>query len=186
MAMDHLLSLVNDRVGVIAVVLLAVSAVSAAWIGHQRGRLVGSQWLAALAASVVIVSMTLTNRGLVVSQAGMGRDLTWWARNWPALPGAIGDDPGWWLNVVLFVPAGAAWTWLTGRPVAATLALTIASIVVETLHATVLSGAGDPADLVANSIGAASGSWLATRLMLRRDGTLDRQQPSAPRCERRA
>ena len=53
---------------------------------------------------------------------------------------------------------------LARRPKAVATALTVAVLVIETLHATVLSGAGDPADVVAKVTGIVLGIALASLL----------------------
>ncbi|MDW3214106.1 MAG: VanZ family protein [Ilumatobacteraceae bacterium] len=127
---------------------------------RRRG---GPAWrlFLALAGTVLIATMTIANRGIVVSDEGLAYDLTWWSRNWDALPGLVGGDIGWWLNVALFVPAATGWTVLTGRPAVVSGVLVALVLAIETLHATVLSGAGDPTDVVANVLGIAIGVGLA-------------------------
>ncbi len=61
------------------------------------------------------------------------------------------------LNVVLFVPAGAAWTLISKRPVLSWLALSGLSLLIESIQAVTGAGANDVADLAANSLGAAVG-----------------------------
>jgi hypothetical protein len=65
------------------------------------------------------------------------------------------------LNIVLFVPAGVAWTWILKRPLVVLLALGGVSLVIESIQAVTDAGAPDAADLVANSIGAGIGVAVA-------------------------
>lgn len=157
--MRHILTLVDGRVAAIAAVLFGVSTLAAVAV-RKRG---GPAWrlFLALAGTVLIVVMTIANRGIVVSDEGLAYDLTWWSRNWDTLPGLIGGDIGWWLNVALFIPAAVGWTLLTGRPAIVSSVLVAFVLAIETLHATVLSGAGDPTDVVANMLGVALGVGLA-------------------------
>jgi len=66
------------------------------------------------------------------------------------------------LNIVLFVPAGATWTWIARRPLRVLLALAATSLVVESVQGVTGVGANDVADVVANAIGAAIGVGLAS------------------------
>jgi hypothetical protein len=70
-------------------------------------------------------------------------------------------DPDWMLNVALFVPAGASLTALTRRAGLVVVALLGLSIGVEVLQRLTEVGLPDPADVVANTIGAALGAGLA-------------------------
>ena len=88
----------------------------------------------------------------------------------------MSSDIGWWLNVVLFVPAAVGWTLFTMRPFAVAAVLLLVVIAIETLQATVLSGAGDPTDLVANALGVALGVGAAVA-WTQRSETAARQSP---------
>jgi hypothetical protein len=153
----HVLSLVDDRVVVVAAALLTLAAL-ATWPVSTVWR--QSRWLVfvGLASIVLIVVLTLANRAFIG-----GSDVGWFLDGWGGLPTAV-VDPGWWLNLALFVPAGWAWTQLTRRPGVVVIALAATSFLIESLHATKLAGIGDPADLVANVLGATVGALLARRL----------------------
>lgn len=159
--MRHVLTLVDGRVVVVAAVLTTLSLLAGEVVRRRNGP-AAAVVVAALGSSLVVV-LTLVNRGIVVSTASLAHDLTWWTRNWAALPALVGGDLGWWCNVALFIPAAAGWTHLTGRPVPAAVGLVVLSIAIETLQATVLSGAGDPTDVVANALGIAAGVTIALR-----------------------
>ena len=148
-----MLNLIDDRVGVCALVAAVIAAMTA-WVVHRRhGRavLVG----ATVAAVELIVLLTIVNRGVEAGHAGWWTELTWWrlAVDPPRGSGLL----GWGFNVVLFVPAGYLLTRLTGRPWRVLAALTFASFAIETLQATVLTGQPDQFDVLANSLGAALG-----------------------------
>lgn len=158
----HVLTLFDDRVGWVALALTLVGAVVAVSTRRRTGR---AGWVfAAWTSGVLIVSVTLVNRGVLRSDDGWSSDLTWWARHWSDLPAAVTSDLGWWSNLVLFVPAGAVGCWLWGRLLRIVAGLAAVSFAIETLHATVLSGAADPADLVANTAGAALGVMTVSSL----------------------
>lgn len=157
--MRHVLTLIDGRVVVLAMVLLVLSTASALVMERRHGS--GWRIFFALCGTALFVSLTLGNRGIVVSNNGLVDDLTWWARNWGTLPSLVSSDVGWWFNVALFIPAAMGWTVLTERPVAVSLVLLLVVVAIETLQATVLSGAGDPTDVVANGLGIALGVTLA-------------------------
>lgn len=159
--MSHILTLVDGRVVMAALLMLAASVAIAGVVRSQGGP--AGLTFVALASVVLVVSLTLVNRGVAVSDRGPEFDLTWWTRNWAALPSLVAFDLGWWCNAALFVPAGFVWTALTERPRIVLVVVVAAVIAIETLHATVLSGAADPGDLVANVAGVGLGVWLAER-----------------------
>lgn len=160
--MNHILTLVDARVVAISAVLLVASIVAAVVTQRRNGP--AMYVFVALSGSALVMALTLANRGIVDSAEDLGHALTWWTRNWTALPSLIGGDLGWWLNIVLFIPAALGWTLLTRRPKAVAAALTVAVLVIETLHATMLSGAGDPSDVVANVTGIVVGIGLGALL----------------------
>lgn len=157
--MARVLSLFDDRVGVVSAALLVVAAVIARPLAQRWLR---PPWHAfvGLATLVLIVAVTLVNRGVVVAPS-VADGLTWWSRHWAAIGAQIRWQLGWWLNVALFVPAAFVWGVITRRPGRTWIALVVLSLVIETLHGTVLAGAGDPADLLANAVGAAVGAFVA-------------------------
>lgn len=153
--MRHVLTLVDGRVVALAVVLLVLAAVTALVVDRRSGA--GWRTFFALCGTALIATLTIGNRGIVVSNNGLADDFTWWTRNWGTLPSLVSGDIGWWFNVALFVPAATGWTVLTKRPFAVSVVLLLAVVAIETLQATVLSGAGDPTDVVANGLGIAIG-----------------------------
>jgi VanZ like family len=168
----HIGSLVDVRVVVVALVLAVVCGLAARPVARKTGATKRSSFVA-LSALALIAALTLANRGVVVSRNRVVTQLTWWTEGWGHLPSNIGDL-GWWMNVLLFVPAGALWTFVTGKAAPTVVSLAIASFVIETAHATVLSGIGDPADLVANMAGAGLGSPAGCAIA-RRIGAIARQ-----------
>jgi hypothetical protein len=73
-----------------------------------------------------------------------------------------------WLNVVLFVPLGLLATLLWRRPLHVLGAAVLLSLLVETVQS-VSVGVADLLDVIANSVGALVGTWLASVLLLARD-----------------
>lgn len=91
-----------------------------------------------------------------------GELMTWWRTGWADIGAAIGtgiDGP---YNIVLFVPAGTMWAWVTRRPVATVAALGLLSVSIESFQAVTGFRTGQTSDLVANILGAAGGALLAT------------------------
>ncbi len=158
-AMRHILTLVDGRVALIGAALMVLSGLAALSVQRREGPAV--RLFLALSGSVLVASLTIFNRGIVVSGAGLVHDLMWWSRNWDTLPGLVVGDIGWWLNIALFVPAAVGWTLLTCRPAVVFSVCAGVVLTIESLHATVLSGAGDPADVIANLLGAAIGAGAA-------------------------
>jgi hypothetical protein len=181
--MRHILTLVDGRVVGLAALLLA----SAALVAFVVGRRNGPAWhlFIALGGTALIATMTIGNRGIVVSTNGLADDFTWWTRNWGTLPSLMSVDLGWWLNVALFVPAALGWTLVTMRPLAVSVVLALVVFAIETLQATVLSGAGDPTDVVANALGIALGVGAAFAWS-RRSRTTAIRQPQTTASRQRS
>ena len=85
--MRHILTLFDGRVVVLAVVLLALAALVAVVVGRRTDTV--WQLFLALCGSALIATMTIGNRGIVVSDMGFADDFTWWTRNWGTLPSLI-------------------------------------------------------------------------------------------------
>jgi Glycopeptide antibiotics resistance protein len=138
--------------------LLLASAIASWWLG-RRSRPVdrsATMWFAALASTSIIVAVTLFRDGAPTTLRLGG--LTDWSRDgWRLLSTDPLGSSQFLLNVVLFIPAGLAWTLLLRRPLVAWLALAGASLAIEVVQAVTYVGAPDIADAVANSIGAMIG-----------------------------
>lgn len=74
------------------------------------------------------------------------------------------------LNVALFVPAGAALTWLTRRPGLTLFGLFAGSLAIECFQAVTGAGANDLVDLAANCTGALIGTGIALTVIKSTDG----------------
>lgn len=162
------------------VVLVVLSAVLAPGLARRSTSDRSSlDWFVALAAGAPILALTLF-RGDVPLAFEPARIVEWSGRGL----GALSRDPlgssQFLLNVALFVPAGAAWTWVTGRPWRVLAGLAALSLGVEIVQALTGSGANDLVDLVANVTGAGSGVLLA-----RATGPARGRDPSTPRRRRR-
>jgi VanZ family protein len=163
-------SLVDARVGLVAVALITLCTATCKPLAVKLRR---PWWLvlASLLAASLVVALTLANRGLVASDDPIGVQLTWWARRWDYLPDAFAE-PGWWLNVALFFPVALLSTVVVGRPRLVLASAVAGSFLIETAQATVLTGIADPADLIANAVGAAiavaASAWMANRSLGRR------------------
>lgn len=145
-------------------VLVVLVALGITWL--LRGRL-GSRphqvlFFGVLVSIGIIVQVTLLRDGLppglcleCFMQWNLGR----------AGAGAVGTEV--WLNVVLFVPLGLLATLLWRRPVRVLGAAVLLSVVVETVQS-VSVGVADLLDVIANSVGALVGTWLAALLLVAR------------------
>jgi glycopeptide antibiotics resistance protein len=67
-------------------------------------------------------------------------------------------DKQWFLNAALFIPAGLVLTWTFGKTTRVIVALLALSMSIEFFQRVFYLGAADPADIVANSIGAIIGA----------------------------
>jgi hypothetical protein len=139
------------------VVLLGASALAARRL-RSPGRS-GLAWFAALGSVALVIAVTLLRDGWPTG-FDPGR-LGEWSRNgWDRLSSdPLGSQIA--LNVALFVPAGAAWTWLLDRPWRVLAALVAGSFAVELTQAVLGVGAADVADVAANAVGAAIGVGIA-------------------------
>lgn len=138
-------------------VLLAASAAGAWWL-HRRGSVHHPlAWFGALGSIAGCLSLTLARDG-APEAFRPGDVLAWAATGWDGLIG--GDLLGssqFLLNLGLFVPAGLAWTSLTGRPGRTLVGLAGLSVFIESVQAVAGLGGADVTDVVANTIGAGLG-----------------------------
>ncbi len=139
-------------------VLFVVAALGAWWIAQTHMSSHGSvAWFAALGSVAGCVSLTLLREGLHFGFQPTSL-LAWTTSGWDRLAGTdlLGSSQ-FLLNIALFVPAGVAWTWVTGRPLRALGGLVLLTMSIESLQGVTGAGGADVADVVANSIGAALG-----------------------------
>lgn len=147
------------------VIVLAASAAGLWWLDRRGSVHRPLAWFAALASVAGCLSMTLARDG-TPEAFRPGSVFVWAGSGWDRL--ADGDLLGssqFLLNVVLFVPAGLAWTWLTRRPVRTFLALAGFSMMIESVQAVAGLGAADITDVVANTVGAALGVTMAAAVL---------------------
>ncbi len=144
-----------------ALAILLVVAALAAWRLTWPGREHSSATrFVAFASVALILSVTVFRDGLPVGfhLAGLA---DWSGEGLRRLSGDPLGSSQFLLNVLLFVPAGLAWTWVVNRPVAVFAALVGGSLLIECTQGTTGAGAADIADLVANGLGAAAGVGIA-------------------------
>ena len=147
---------------------VAVSAPTARRVGC--GRLPAGLALASVAG---ILAVTLGVRA-VDGGGGFGGAGLGWITDADRWSSSFDTGAGWWLNVALFVPAGLFVGAATRRARWTLVGLIGLSVLIEAVQGLGLLGAADPADVVANSIGAAIGCGLSVpgrRLVLRDEGT---------------
>lgn len=120
--------------------------------------------MSALSVTAVVGAFTLLSPRGYAAFGSMGdtldmSGLDWWRDGWGDVRhGVFGDTYGA-LNILLFIPFAFVWRLVTGWTIIRTIAvMALVSFAIETYQA--LSGfrAADPADLVANTIGAVVGS----------------------------
>ncbi|BAN01444.1 VanZ family protein [Ilumatobacter coccineus] len=140
--------------------LVAVSGLVAFFATRRWPGRSAFEWFVAFSTGALIVAVTLL-RGEVSPRFDVGR-LADWSSGGVA---SISRDPlsssQFVLNVALFVPAGAAWTWITRRPGRTVAALVATSFLIECVQAVTGIGANDAVDLVSNILGALIGTGAA-------------------------
>ena len=179
---DMVERLVDERIWI----TLAVCAVVAAGLAVPVGRRLGISAAAAFAGLITtlpVLAITVLSRVDSAASGGAAGGLvhgaqrtidrwTWFDHGWDGIFHSALNDPGWILNVLLFVPAGAVWAIATGWSFPVWVWLTIASFVVETIQSVSGRGIGQVADLVANSLGAAIGVLLGVVVFRTFDGVV--------------
>lgn len=140
---------------------------------------------AALVAIGLVVGLTLAIRLVETASTRVGV-------GWPRMPCVdAGDctdrvvelDTMWWLNVVMFVPAGFFVLGVARRVARVMAGLVVFSLGIEITQGVTGLGAPDPGDLVANSLGAAVGVAAgAVVLRARQEPTPDRERGTTARA----
>lgn len=142
----------------VVVALLVLSVVGARWFTHTHDTLHGSvAWFAAFGSVGGCLALTLFREGFRFAFQPSGV-LAWTTAGWDRL--ADGDLIGssqFLLNVALFVPAGIAWTWVTGRPLRTFGGLVGLTMAIESVQGITGAGGADITDVAANAFGAALG-----------------------------
>jgi hypothetical protein len=138
-------------------VLLVAAGVLTWWLRRSgRTRHGFAALFCSLASVCLIVAVTLLRDGWP-RHFSLGGLAHWSSAGYDRLSSDPFGSSQFVLNIALFVPAGAAWTWMTRRPGAVAAGLVGGSLLVESVQALTGLGAPDVADLVANSIGALVG-----------------------------
>jgi hypothetical protein len=151
----------NVDAGVL-VVFVPLLACAVALSGPTARRIGCGRSLAGLALVSLagILAVTLGVRA-VNGGGGFGNASLGWITDRELWASSLDTGAGWWLNVALFVPAGVFVSAATGRARWTLVGLIGLSVLIEVVQSLGLLGAADPADVVANSIGAAVGCCLS-------------------------
>ncbi len=190
---EHASRLVTDLVdaGVLLVFvpLLFVAAVLAGPVARRIGSSRLLAWLA-LVSIAGILAATLRERDLLAQLSDAGptscagcvpfgwlTDPRLWSR-------AARIDSAWLLNVALFIPAGLLVTLASRRPGRVLVAMAGLALSIEVIQDLARLGSPDPADLVANSVGAAIGVGLGIAALRVRPARIAHQPD--PTTSRRA
>ena len=148
-----------------ALLVLLVAVTVLAWWLRRSGRT--DQAFGALSASLasvsLIVAVTLLRSGWPRA-VSLGKVTDWSTTGLERLQSDPLGSSQFILNVVLFVPAGVAWTRMTRRPAWVAAALVGASVLIESVQAITGLGAPDVADLLANTVGGLVGVCAAALL----------------------
>jgi VanZ like protein len=146
----------DGRLIVAVVVAVVVAALIAPRLA-RRLRLEPAACYVGVLSIAPIVAITLLVRSGGVSGGTVARSLTWWTESRQSIIDVARTEPGWLLNVILFVPAGLVWTVVIRRARRVLIALVVLSFLIETLQALFALGASDVTDLIANALGATIG-----------------------------
>jgi hypothetical protein len=145
-------------IGLVVAVVASVAIVPV--IAHRLRITRPAAYLGVLSA-MLIVSFTIFERVEGLSIAfDVGRAVTWWTTQRASVIDVARTEPGWWLNVALFIPAAIVWSSITRRPVAAAGVLAGFSFAIESAQGLTGLGASDFTDLVANTLGGVVGAGL--------------------------
>lgn len=144
------------------VALVVLAAFGATWLLRSRfhGRPRRVLLFALLVSTGIVVQATLLRDGIppgvcleCLSRWSFGR----------AVAGDVGTEV--WLNLMLFVPPGLLAMLLWRRPFRVIGAAVLLSVLIETVQSVGI-GVADLLDVIANSVGALVGIWLASVLLL--------------------
>ena len=157
-----------DGFVILATAVLALTSWPLAKLWNSRSSRTFLQTYASLLSLSIIVSVTFGGRMLskiFVTQSMDYKLLYWddasipfWFFDSHLWSESLSLDKQWFLNAALFIPAGLVLTWTLGKATRVIVALLALSMSIEFFQRVFYLGAADPADIVANSIGAIIGA----------------------------
>lgn len=115
----------------------------------------------------LVLSVTIIGRMFELSSWGHGTLTSSWLTDSALWGDAIRIDKPWLLNVGLFIPAGVMLTLTFAKVIRVFVGLVALSVSIEFVQRWLMLGAADPADIVANCIGAligAAGAMIVSRV----------------------
>lgn len=140
--------------------LFVIAGAVGVLVARRGGERTAFEWFVAFATLALILAVTLL-RGEVSLGFNPGGLTDWSGSDLAGLSRDPLASSQFLLNVMLFVPAGVVWTWLTKRPGRTLGALVAGSFVIECVQAVTGAGGNDLIDLVSNSLGALLGTGTA-------------------------
>ncbi len=155
--------------GYVAVALLPLGSVALA-VSFALSRRFGLPFLRVLFAGLtlgVILSVTLFGRMLKLEHWGSGDLTVSWLTDDALWSGVADIDRPWLLNFALYMPAGFSLARAFVRAAVVVLLLAMLSLFIEFVQRWTMLGTGDPADLVANVLGASLGASGAALVAVR-------------------
>lgn len=157
-----------DAFVILAMAVLALTSWPLAKLWNTRSSRMFLQTYASLLSLSMIVSVAFAGRMLskmFVTQSMDYKLLYWddatipfWLFDSHLWSESLSLDKQWFLNAALFIPAGLVLTWTFGKTTRVIVSLLALSITIEFFQRVFYLGAADPADVVANSIGAIIGA----------------------------
>jgi tetrahydromethanopterin S-methyltransferase subunit E len=167
----------------IAMLPIAVIALGLAFVLSRRSRLSFAQVVLAALSLGAILAVTLFGRMLKLEHWGSGDLTVSWLTDGPSWSRVADIDRPWLLNFALYVPAAFLLVLAWGRAAAVVGCLAALSLVIEFIQRWTMLGAGDPADLVANILGATLGAIGAHVVRSRTGaGRVQGEAPVGPRA----
>ncbi len=155
-----------DRYVILAMVPLTLMSWVLAKLLASRSKTPFLQAFLSLLSISLVLSVTIIGRMLELSSWGDGVLTVSWLTDSALWGDAISIDKPWVLNVGLFVPAGLTVALVFPKATRVVAGLIALSVAIEFVQRWLMLGAADPADIIANYVGAVIG--VACAKVLRR------------------
>ena len=146
-----------DQYVIVTMLLLALLSWVVARLWASRSNTTFLRGFVSLLSLSLILSVTIVGRMFELSSWGNGTLTVSWLTASALWGDVIRLDKPWFLNVILFAPAGLTMALVFPKAIRVIMGLAVLSILIEFIQRWWMLGAADPADVIANCIGAAIG-----------------------------
>ena len=153
-----------DQYVIVAMLPLALLSWVVARLWASRSKTPFHRGFVSLLSLSLILSVTIVGRMFELSSWGNGTLTVSWLMDSALWGDVIRLDRPWFLNVILFAPAGLTMALVFPKAIRVVVGLVGLSILIEFVQRWWMLGAADPADVIANCVGAAIGVASATVL----------------------